>query len=290
LTLLDTCYLAGGLDSSGHLPLDPVQRRFADADADAWATRVAALRPSAGFRVGVAAHSVRAVPRDALAVVARAAGDAPLHVHLSEQPAENEAAAAYYGRTPTELLGEHGLLAPRTTVVHATHLTGQDVALLGAGRVTACFCPTTEQDLADGIGPARALVDAGAQLSLGTDQHAQIDLFAEARGVEAHERLASGRRGRFAPAELLAAMTAHASLGWPDAGRIAAGCRADLVAVRTDTIRTAGADPAQVVFAAGAADVDTVVVDGQVVVSGGRHRLGDVGALLDAAVTALGDE
>ncbi len=290
LTLLDTCYLAGGLDASGHLPLDPVQRRFADADADAWAARVAALRPSAAFRIGSAAHSVRAVPRDALAVVARAAGDAPLHVHLSEQPAENEAALGYYGRTPAALLAEQGLLGPATTVVHATHLDERDVALLGAARVTACFCPTTEQDLADGIGPARALVDAGASLSLGTDQHAQIDMFAEARGVEAHERLASGRRGRFTPTELLAAMTAHASLGWPDAGQIAAGCRADLVAVRMDTVRTAGADPAQVMFAAGAADVDTVVVDGQIVVSGGRHRLGDVGALLQAAVAALEDE
>jgi cytosine/adenosine deaminase-related metal-dependent hydrolase len=230
---------------------------------------------------------VRAVPRDALPVVARAAGDGPLHVHLSEQPAENAAALACYGATPTGLLTEQGLLGERTTVVHATHLTQEDVLALGAGRVTACFCPTTERDLADGIGPARALTDAGVRLSLGTDQHAQIDLFEEARGVEAHERLVSGQRGRFRPQELMSAMTAHASLGWPDAGRIAPGCRADLVAVRTDSVHTAGADPEQLLFAATAADVDTVVVDGQVVVSAGRHRLGDVGAMLTAAIAAV---
>jgi formiminoglutamate deiminase len=287
LTLLDTCYLAGGLDATGHLPLDPVQRRFADADADAWAARVAALRPPADGRVGVAAHSVRAVPRAALPTVAGIAGDRPVHVHLSEQPAENEAAVAYYGRTPTALLAEAGLLGPHATVVHATHLTGADVAELGGARVTACFCPTTERDLADGIGPARALVDAGAAVSLGTDQHAQIDLFEEARGLEADERLASGARGRFAPDELLTAMTAHRGLGRPDAGRIAPGCRADLVAVRTDTVRTAGADPTQLMFAASAADVDTVVVDGKIVVSGGAHRLGDVGRLLAEAIAAV---
>jgi len=102
-----------------------------------------------------------------------------------------------------------------------------------------------------------------------------------------NERLASGQRGRFTPAELLAALTAHASLGWPDAGRLAAGARADLVAVRLDTVRTAGTDPGQVLLAATAADVDTVVVGGDVVVEGGRHRLGDVGGLLAASIGAL---
>ncbi|MGY1695670.1 MULTISPECIES: formimidoylglutamate deiminase [unclassified Geodermatophilus] len=294
LTLLDTAYLAGGLSGAGHDALAGAQLRFGDGDVHRWAERVAALRGSAGFRVGAAVHSVRAVPAADLPVVVAAArgglGGAdrsPLHVHVSEQPAENEACRAFYGRTPTRLLADAGVWDAAATAVHATHLTGTDVALLGGAGATACLCPTTERDLADGIGPARALLDAGAALSLGSDQHAVADLLEEARAMEAHERLVSLRRGRFTPAQLLAALTAHASLGWDDAGRIEPGARADLVALRTDTVGTAGALPNQVLLTASRADVDTVWVDGVPVVEGGRHRLGDVGALLGAAVARV---
>jgi formiminoglutamate deiminase len=287
LTLLDTCYLEGGLGDGGHLPLDDLQLRFSDKTAGAWAARAGDIDASPGTVAGAAIHSVRAVARDDLALVAAASAGRPLHVHLSEQPAENRAAQAYYGRTPTGLLAESGALTPRTTVVHATHLTAGDVQDLGGARVTACFCPTTEQDLADGIGPARALADAGVRLSLGSDQNAVVDLIGEARALESGERLASLQRGRFRPDELLAAATAHGSLGWPDAGAIAPGLRADLVCVRLDTVRTAGVDPAQVLLAATAADVDEVWVDGAPVVSGGAHRLGDVARLLSDAIGAL---
>ena len=325
LTLLDTCYLAGGLGPDGHRPLEGTQLRFGDGDADTWALRVDDLRDHldggpAHVRVGGAIHSVRAVPRDQLAVVADAvrarprpperfgAGDAytgpvplvpprgvnrsgtPLHIHLSEQPAENDACLATYGRTPTGLLEDESVLGPDLSAVHATHLTDEDVALLGGHRAWACFCPTTERDLADGIGPAVALRDAGARLSLGSDQHAVVDLVEEARALEMHERLASLERGRLAPAELLDAATAHESIGWPDAGRIEVGARADLVAVRDDSVRTAGSDPAQVLLCATAADVDTVIVDGEPVVEEGRHRLGDVGRLLHEAITPLWKE
>jgi formiminoglutamate deiminase len=287
LTLLDTCYLSGDVDGR---PVEGVQLRYADGTADAWAERVAALRDGPGLRIGVAAHSVRAVPRAALPVVAEAAAGRPLHVHLSEQPAENAACLAAHGLTPTGLLAEEGLLGAATTAVHATHLTDADIALLGGSRTTACLCPTTERDLADGLGPARALRDAGCPLALGGDQHAVTDPFEEARGLEMHERLASGERGRFTPTGLLDAVCAHAAIGWPDAGRLAAEARADLVAVRLDTPRTAGADPAPVLLAATAADVDSVVVDGRVIVSGGRHELGDVGALLQAAIAPLWED
>jgi formiminoglutamate deiminase len=287
LTLLDACYLSGGLSADGHRPPDEVQRRFCDADVDAWAARVGALRESDGMRIGAAIHSVRAVPREAFATVHQVAGDRPLHAHVSEQPAENEACLAYYGATPTELLADDGVLGRTLTVVHATHVSDQDIALLGEAGTTACFCPTTERDLADGIGPARALLAAGVRLSLGSDEHAVIDLLEEARALELHERLATLRRGNLQPADLHRALTAHASIGWPEAGRLEAGGRADLVAVRLDTVRTAGCRPDQVVFAASAADVDTVVVDGSIVVSGGQHRLGDVGRLLDEAIGPL---
>jgi formiminoglutamate deiminase len=287
LTLLDTCYLAGGLSAVGHSPLDATQRRFGDGDADRWAGRVAGLRESAGMRVGAAIHSVRAVPREQLGIVARAAHGRPLHVHLSEQPAENQACQGFYGMTPTALLDVAGVLGPLTSVVHATHLSDADIAILGGTRTTACICPTTERDLADGIGPARALHDAGSPLSLGSDQHVVIDPFEEARALEMHERLHSLQRGRFRPDELLSAATRHDSLGWEDAGRLEIGARADLVAVRLDSPRTAGSAPGQILMSATAADVDTVVVDGRTVVAGGQHVLGDVGSLLQNAIEPL---
>jgi len=291
ITLLDTCYLAGGLTAGGHLPLDEVQQRFSDGTADAWAERVADLSDEDTVRIGAAVHSVRAVPRDDLAVVGEAAASdtRPLHAHLSEQPGENLACEGFYGRSPTALLAEEGLLGPRTTLVHATHLSDDDIELLGTARATACFCPTTERDLADGIGPARRLHDAGAALSLGSDQHAVIDPFEEVRGVEMHERLETLERGRFAGGDLLAmaASNGYRSLGWDDGGLIAAGHLADLVAVRTDSPRTAGCAPNQLLYAATSADVSDVVVAGEHVVRDGQHRVGDVGRLLRDTISAV---
>ncbi len=281
ITLLDTCYLAGGVGR----PLQGIQQRFGDGDGARWAERVDALRPAPHARIGAAVHSVRAVPPAEVDVVAdwAARRGAPLHVHLSEQPAENDACLAGYGVTPTRLLAEHGALGPCSTAVHATHLTADDIALLGGSGTYACLCPTTERDLADGIGPAPALAAAGSRITLGSDSHAVIDLFEEARAVELDERLRSLRRGHFDGAALLRAATVdgHASLGWPEAGRIAAGAPADLVSIRLDTARTAGIDPAQVVFAATAADIDTVVVGGREV------QRQDAGPALARAIAAV---
>ena len=292
VTLLDTCYLAGGID----LPLEGVQRRFGDGSVQDWAARCLEVSETVAadhVRHGAAAHSVRAVPVADLPVVAEAAAGSPLHVHVSEQPAENEQCLAAYGRTPTRVLHDAGLLGPATTAVHATHLTGDDVRLLGSSTTYVCMCPTTERDLADGIGPARALRDAGSPLTLGSDSHAVVDLLEEARAVELDERLASGVRGTWSGAALLAAATSagHASLGWDDAGRIEVGARADLVAVDLGSVRTAGGSAPdaldRVVFAASAADVTDVVVGGRRVVTDRQHVLGDVGRLLADAVDAV---
>jgi formiminoglutamate deiminase len=283
LTLLDACYLTGGIGQH----VDGVARRFSDGTVTAWADRVAALQADEHSRIGAAIHSVRAVPKDALPDVVEAAGGRPLHVHVSEQPAENEQCLAAYGVTPTQVLADAGALGPSTTAVHATHVIDADIALLGESATTISVCPTTERDLADGIGPARQVLAAGSPVTLGSDQHAVIDPFEEARALEMDERLASGQRARFSPAQLVAALTGHPSLGWPDAGRIAPGLRADLVAVRLDTVRTAGALPGQAVLAATAADVDTVIVDGRVIVSGGQHVLGNIGEMLRSAIAPL---
>jgi formiminoglutamate deiminase len=291
LTLLDTCYLAGGLAATGHLPLDPVQIRFSDGDVDQWQARLSQLTDAGPTRIGTAVHSVRAVPAEALGKIGEAAGKRPLHVHLSEQPAENAVTQAFYGRTPTELLDHHGLLGRRTTAVHATHLTDHDIRILGGTQTSACICPTTERDLADGIGPTRRLAQAGSSLTLGSDQQATIDPFEEVRGLELHERLASGERGCFTLDDLImiASEAGYRSLGWPEGGRIADGASADFVVVRLDSVRTAGARPEQIGFAATASDVDHVVVGGQAIVRDGQHRLGSAARLLTAVFDQLGN-
>jgi formiminoglutamate deiminase len=273
ITLLDTCYLSSGFGK----PPRGAQVRYDDGSAAAWAERRSLMPGSTGTRLGSAIHSVRAVPRDQLPTVVEAASGGPLHVHLSEQVAENDACVRAYAATPTRVLADAGALGPLTSAVHATHLTTDDVRLLGDSATYACFCPTTERDLGDGIGPSRALQDAGSPLTLGSDSHAVIDPFEEMRAVELDERLATQQRGHWSASELLDASTRHDSLGWDDAGAIAVGRRADLVTVATDRVRTActGADEQTAVFAAVAEDVTHVVADGQVVFrEGDRDQLG----------------
>ena len=292
ITLLDTCYLAGGIGQ----PLEGPQLRFGDGDALSWGSRAADLTGGSNARIGAAIHSVRAVPADQLRTVAAWANErqVPLHFHVSEQRAENEACVAAHGCTPVQLLDQHGALGSRSCAVHATHLDDADIALLGGTRTTVCMCPTTERDLADGIGPARALAQAGAPLVLGSDSNAVIDMFEETRALELDERLATERRGHWAVGELLDAACAggHASLGWPEAGSLQVGAPADFVTVGLGSVRLAGAAPEtlleSVVFGASTPDVRELVVSGRPVVHEGRHvSVSDVAGALDAAIGAV---
>jgi formiminoglutamate deiminase len=291
ITLLDACYLHGGIGREA----EGVQLRFSDRSPDAWAERVDRLVADSGARLGAAIHSVRAVdPESAAAVAAFAAERSwPLHAHVSEQAAENEECASTYGMTPPALLADAGVLSERFTAVHATHLADADFGLLGAEGCGGCLCPTTERDLADGVGPARRLAEANVRLSLGTDSHAQIDMFEEARAVELDERLVSGVRGLHSAADLLRAATAdgHVCIGWPEAGEIAPGGLADLVTVGLDGVRLAGSSAEHtiesVVFGATAADVRNVIVGGRFVVRDGAHLRLDVPTELDQAIAML---
>lgn len=292
ITLLDTCYLSAGFGQ----PPDRHQLRFSDGTAEAWAERASLLTEREHARIGAAVHSVRAVPAGQLATVARWAEErrAPLHVHLSEQTAENDACLRAHGCTPARLLADHGVLGPRTTGVHNTHLTDEDIALLGNSGTGTCMCPTTERDLADGIGPAPALQRAGSPLCLGSDSHAVVDLLEEARALELDERLRSRTRGHWTAAALLRAATAdgHAALGWAEAGTLEAGAPADFTTIALDSVRTAGTLPRlgaeTAVFAATAADVRHTVVAGRHIVRDGAHTLvADAPRALAQAVEAL---
>ena len=293
ITLLDTLYLSSGFGA----PPEGAQVRYSDGSVDRWLERVSGFEARSaptsttegGVRVGAAVHSVRAVPAADLAAVADWVRGRPFHIHLSEQVAENDGCRSAYGVTPARLLADHGLLDEHTTLVHATHLTDEDIALIGAATAYVSFCPTTERDLGDGIGPSRRLHEAGARLTLGSDSHAVIDLFEEMRAVELDERLATQQRGHWTAAELLAAATTdgHTSLGWDDAAAIAVGQRADLVVLDPTSARTAGTgrDENTVVFAAAAEDVRRVMADGRWVVEDGDRT--EIGRELDAVISRI---
>ncbi len=293
ITLLDTIYLHGALDGDGYDPLGPNQRRFGDGSADLYVQRSQALKPrSALTAVGTAIHSVRAVDPESMEIV-RDALDRLIHAHVSEQPDENTQCLAAHGLTPTQVLAEAGVLGSSFTAVHATHLSAHDISLLGAARASVCLCPTTERDLADGIGPAIELSRSGTRLCIGSDSHATIDPFEEIRAIEMHERLSSNERGVFGAEELIlvAASNGYDSIGWTGGGRITPGAPADLVHLALGSNRLAGADPAlpgdAVVFAAGAGDVADVIVGGERVVKDGAHVGVSVASELERTIAGL---
>lgn len=255
VVMLEVLYLRAGHDQA---PL-PEQRRFCDADVEAYLQRVDDLR-TRGVELGLAPHSVRAVPLPALEQVARYAHahGLPLHTHLSEQPRENAECRAEHGRTPAEVFADAGFCErPRAfTAVHAVHTTAADHVRLAGQHV--CACPTTEADLGDGIVPAVELRAAGLELALGSDSNAVIDLVQEARLLEMNERLRGQARlrlnypsGALGLALLSAATEAGASsLGRADrSGRLAVGRPFDALSVALDVPFFRGVAPRHVLDA-----------------------------------------
>jgi len=275
ITLLDVAYLHGGLNGEA---LRDEQKRYTDISIENWLARVDALgNGNAEHTIGLAPHSVRAVNEIELAKIAEHRQDRVVHIHVSEQTAENDACRKATGRTPTQVLNDAGLLGSFATAVHATHLTAEDVSYLGKSKTTTCFCPTTERDLADGIGPSEQLTSAGSPLALGTDSHAVIDMFEEARAVEMHQRLVTNKRGVHQSSELLNSATINGAhcLGQKNYGLVV-GARADFIAVSTESVRLASFDAkngaAHLVHSATSADVSDVWVNGEQIVADREHR------------------
>lgn len=267
---------------------NPRQRRFLDPDVDTFLRRVselgAAVRGDPLVTVGLAPHSVRAVPRAWLEAIARAGLPGPLHMHVSEQPGEIRACVAEHGLRPVELLDAVGLLGPRLTAVHAIHLEPGEIERLGRARACVCACPSTERNLGDGIVEVDALLAAGASVSLGSDSQAHVDLLQEAQQLEGHLRLLRQRRNVLAPgsgapdslaARLLDCMTVQGarSLGL-STGALAPGEPADFLTVDLGHPAVLGADDsvlARVVLGAPAAAISEVYVAGRPIVTQGRH-------------------
>jgi cytosine/adenosine deaminase-related metal-dependent hydrolase len=251
-------------------PLELEQMSFSDGDADAWARRVDDMSDGDGVRIAAAIHSVRAVDPESMRVVATYARErqAPLHIHLAEQPAEVDECKEVEGCTPVQLLEREGILGPDLTAVHAIHLDAHDITLLGANQVGICACPTTERDLGDRVGPLQALSQAGCALSVGSDSNAVIDMLEEARGVDLDQRRATGRRVLHQPLELLQAATLNGmrALGW-EAGELKPGMLADFITLDESRGMWREMSPAYLVYGLGGHDVTNVVVGGVTVVS-----------------------
>jgi formimidoylglutamate deiminase len=284
IAVLRTAYARSGWGQ----PADPGQARFLTPRVDDFIADTEALRSAlAGGDqdrtwVGVAPHSLRAVPLAYLreAVNYARAHQMQVHMHVSEQPADVEACVAEHGVRPVELLEQNGLLDSRFTAVHAIHITGGEIAALAGANAVVCACPTTERNLGDGPVPASELMNAGVRVSLGSDSNVQIALLEDARSLEYHLRMVRLERAVLAAKHLFACATESgaASLAAPG-GSLEIGRPADFFTVALDDPSLAGADAesllSNIVFAVERTAVRDVAIGGQFVILDGRHPLGE---------------
>ncbi|HUF50245.1 MAG TPA: formimidoylglutamate deiminase [Longimicrobiales bacterium] len=292
--LLNTCYATGGISQ----PLRPEQRRFATTDLDEYLAATESLAAvnvgSPLVTVGVAPHSLRAVPREWVRTLHAwaATRDLPLHMHVAEQPAEVDACLALYGLRPVALLAEDMVLDDRFTAVHATHIDDADIALLAASTATVCACPTTERDLGDGMVRAADLLRAGVQIAVGSDSQTVISMLEEVRQAEYVERLRRlervilTRRGiaalEVAPVLLEMATSAGARALRLSAGVLEEGALADFVAIDLGHHTLAGWSveslPSAIALCAPADIVSDVWVGGRPVIASRSHAVYDAAA------------
>jgi formimidoylglutamate deiminase len=267
ICLLRVAYFRAGFGK----PANPLQRRFVEDDS--YLRNVEALRAEldgTSAWVGVAPHSVRAVPLEQIREIAAWAQRerVPLHMHVAEQPGEIAECVEEYGVTPATLLAREGIVGPRFTAVHGIHLTSAEIHTLGAAQSFVCACPSTERNLGDGIVPADALLRAGVRIALGSDSQAQIDILEDARELEYHVRLQKLERALIPPEVLLECATSSgaASLGVPEGVD-------DYFTVDPRDPALVGSTPN--VFGLTKSAVRDVAVGGEFIVRDGRHPLQD---------------
>jgi formimidoylglutamate deiminase len=285
IVLLRTAYARSGWQKPQHPGQAPFLTPLAEdfiADTEALRGAIAQSQDAHGVWVGVAPHSLRAVPLDYVCeVVAYArAQQMPVHMHVSEQPADVEACVAEYGARPVELLAENGLLDSRFTAVHAIHVTSEEISALGRAGAMVCACPTTERNLGDGTLPADQYLSAGVRVSFGSDSNVQINLLEDARSLEYHLRMVKLERALLASKHLFTCATEAGarSLGAPG-GILEIGRPADFFTVALDDTSLAGADSesllSSIVFSAERTAVRDVAVGGKFVVRDGVHPVGE---------------
>ena len=288
IVLLRSAYMRAGFG----MPADPGQSRFyetREAFLDSMQALIAENRSRSNTTVhlGVAPHSMRAVPlKDILEIAGFAtSNDLPLHMHISEQVAENEACLQEYGATPLSVLAAEKVLNNRFTAVHAIHITAEEAGSLAAAGAGICSCPTTERNLGDGILAADEMMRIGIPLCFGSDSQAQIDPLEDARELDYHLRLEKQQRAildriddQSMASRLFDCATLYGSrsLGLP-AGGIKPGAPADWFTVDVNDISIAGHDRSSllplIVFGLQRGAIKDVVVQGKFVLKDGRHPL-----------------
>jgi len=288
IVLLRTAYLRSGY----RVATDPGQIRFFESTKNFLANAEALLNAYSNnsrgeVRVGIAPHSVRAVPLEDLRELAAWSNEKklPVHMHISEQVAENEACLSEHGVTPVGLLAREGLLTPNLTAVHAIHITDEEIRMMADAGAAICSCPTTERNLGDGIVAADEVMQAGIPIAFGSDSQAQINPLEDARELDYHLRLSHQERAvldqihdqPLAP-RLLNCATIHGarSLGFAG-GELVDGAPADFFTVDLDHPSIVGNSPEDLlsilVFGLGPAAIRDVAVNGKLIVRDGKHEL-----------------
>ena len=290
IALLRVAYARAGFETEAN----PLQVRFIEDSPEIYLKHLEQLLEAPELKdgmawVGVAPHSVRAVPLEYLKTIVAFANERalPVHMHVAEQPAEVSACIEEYGRSPVALLETEGLLSPRFTAVHAIHVTPKAIGAIARSGALVCACPTTERNLGDGVVPVDRYFDAGVPVALGTDSQIQIDLLEDARELEYHLRLQHTARNVLAPrddsgsaalAKRLfdcASVNGARSIGF-EGGKLEPGAPADFFTVDLDDPSIAGSSVddllANIVFSLSRAAIRDVVVAGERIVENGRHK------------------
>ncbi len=276
IALLRTAYVRAGWNKDP----DPGQIRFITPDIDDFLRDTDELEKSkiGHASIGVAPHSIRAVPIEYLREVAKyaRAKDLPLHMHVAEQPAEVEASIGEYGRRPVELLRDEGLVNARFTAIHAIHITQEEARVMGEARANVCACPTSERNLGDGAVPADQLMAAGAKICFGSDSNIQIDILEDARELEYHLRMKKLERVILADDDSLGRRLSESATASGSASLKSKGA-GDFFTVDLSDASLAGADQDSllnhIVFSLERTAIRDVFVDGKQIVSDGRHPL-----------------
>jgi formimidoylglutamate deiminase len=289
IVLLRTAYLRSGYD----LPPDSGQARFFES-TNAFLENMSAVihdcsAPPSEVCFGVAPHSVRAVPLPDLRKIAAWSreNNLPLHMHVAEQIAENEACLHEYSLTPVQLLSRERLLGADFTAVHAIHVNGDEIAMLAEANATICSCPTTERNLGDGIIAADNVMAAGIRVAFGSDSQAQIDPLEDARELDYHLRLQHQERAildqigaQTLASRLFDCATLHGAraLDLPGGGLIP-GSFADFFTVDLNDASIAGHSAEDllpiIVFALNRSAIRDVVVNGRFILRDQKHVLQD---------------